>query len=1421
MATEETKSQDGGKSDEKSSRIDKALQRFSEMMIERMEAMKGSRWEKGWTAGRAGLFGLPQNLSGRTYVGSNAFLLQMHTSMENYHVPVYMTIKQIREEGVRIKKGEPSVPVFKWGLSIKDENNKRISEDAYNSMSQEEKEKCKVHPYMQVFNEWNIDQTTLEETNKEKYDAFLARFQDKPINDKEGMYMNSALDRMFDKQEWVCKVQVDKEESGAYYSPSRDIVVVPMKEQFKIHDTPEQIFKDGQEYYSSALHEMAHSTGHESRLNRLAGGHFGDPVYAKEELVAELTAAMVGNSMGFDKRISDNSSAYLDSWISVLRREPKFIVSVMSDVNKASRMVLEKIDEQRVALGEKPLLQGNLDGVEEKEKNEQQMEKIKNQPIESKNDDNVQEQTKVETEIQDPKERFRTIVSSVTEDLDDNHHTLLEVKNLSELRNYYKDSPVIGKWMSEASDKEIIEAGADLLPNLRYSHKEGRTLHDMEAVFSNINARYEDVTDERTRQIAHRIEQAKNIITAYHSNIENSHEEGFLFKEESAHQMIPREEYCTNLTPLQAIGNKQERKLEPNKHETDLTDGVTPKEERQTTPHEDSNIQTDVAAKAEEIAATGVPMETAEKQAKMLSDNEEHESFHATEEKAEATAKDEERHKAEEKAEAQRKSAEEAKRKQTESQNADKEEAPLKTVTHTAILFGALELAKRQEGVWMNKNGKSNAEFLHSSTPITAYNNIMMNLEADQKGYRSNIFTYYNMAKENDMPVKKYQQSMPFNWTKWDYQNIMDSNDIISKQNYDKLPDDEKTLYEKHATRISQHIYNIDQTTFPVADREKYVALLKEKGAQEEVKATTAASRLTGYDDIQKKHPDVVILMRNNDFYESYRNNAKVMAGLLGLSLTKKEIEGKSVDYASFPHQQLDTALPKLIRSGNRVAIVDQLDNPRLKQSGSDGKTILGKAYDMAQTVAKQSGMKYERVMVPQNAVYDKKEDKIIVSGMLNNPGNERQAAILKANDIYRAVVASTGTENRLDRSGRNGLLPEDDTKHERLVQEIAAGVLMARQGLPATMSKESQALIPYWEREIKENPKMMGIIERDVNNAVETIDNLMAKRKVNYEAIRGQMPSKVLTEHSMSYRIATDLAKLPDIESKFIVIVKDKNDKKADVILPAGASLEADNEVPGMRKDRITIALKKEGVEQVRFYNAGGSLGLNQPDSYFKGKEVTLSQLKQYELKNHQVIDVSARASQENKVNISKFQAIKDDNGRYAFFIKPHDAPSFSVYPVKEHLNAFFKVINTPQQETMHNALATKYYELATKFPDTKVDLITPRKVDVDMNRIVRPTITSSAQDNRQKIIIATIDGKREVAPITKQQWNKMWLADDMAAYKKAVAAVVFEPVLKKGLVQEQKTVQEEKAAISETSTSKKKEDADEKVSTSKSIHI
>lgn len=329
---------------------EKAVERFSEMMISRLEEMKGQQWEKGWIDGGGKTQGLPQNLSGRRYSGHNDFFLQLHTAMNSYAMPVYATFKQIHEAGATINKGEKAMPVIYWNITHRDENGQKITDEQYDAMTKAEQEKCKSIPIMMGYYCYNLDQTNFKEVKPEQYARLQEQFKAPEIKDTKGMFISPEFDAMIEKQAWVCKINTI-EGSGAFYSKSKDEITVPLKAQFNIHEDPKEVYKDGMEYYSSLVHEMAHSTGIDTRLSRDMEGRFGDKKYAKEELVAELSAAMVGNSMGFDKRILDNNAKYVDSWIDTLKQEPKFIISVMADVSKASGMILDHVDKQRLELG--------------------------------------------------------------------------------------------------------------------------------------------------------------------------------------------------------------------------------------------------------------------------------------------------------------------------------------------------------------------------------------------------------------------------------------------------------------------------------------------------------------------------------------------------------------------------------------------------------------------------------------------------------------------------------------------------------------------------------------------------------------------------------------------------------------------------------------------------------------------------------------------------------------------------------------------------------------------------------------------------------------------------------------------------------------------------------------------------------------
>ena len=1795
---------------ERSNKSADNLQKFAEMMRNIITKAKSKNWTQGWLGVKGTILGLPQNITGRTYSGGNSFFLMADTSEKGYNTPVYMTFKQAKDRNLHVNAGEKSVPIFKWGLSIKDENGKTVSEEDYNAMSKEERDKFSVRPYPKVYHVFNIDQTNLSEVNKKKYDAIVARFKapDEEVKDSKGMYINDALDRMFKEKAWHCDIRYNKPSSRAFYVPSQDFIVLPMKEQFNIGKTAEEVYRDGMEYYSTALHEMAHSTGHESRLNRQFGAKRTEG-YAHEELIAEMTAALVGSTMGFDKKILENNANYLKGWLENLKRNPESITTIMSDVGKASDMIIEKIDEQRVALGQTPLKEGNLEGLtEDLGEDTQQSSKISNieAPQEEISGETVTSSDRQDDDISNAKttssksesteliysngkqrwdsfdsflkaakenqiirsefmamsafnivkdshphnltqaaieylqqqrkgftpeepivpgsplydaikllkegkvfaeyrgNREVDLSSSIKDDemlsaedieklkamaldasdgkskssnidnkpliekvpygefylpewsipyLKDGNEYGLTAEQLKTVKDFEKDFPsklsieitessIEGTHNTELGPATTVDKAniyyfeqhiSDLFPtdestrdrldkDLSEDNKSRKTLSDLQAQYSNINAQYPAaVNDERTHQLAKRIRQAEQIITAYNANVEAVYGQDFTFSEAANKVMIPQSIYSGQLKPLSIVQDQvsnQEKKVsvpdslqvpvweayekeksqtgdftyqdtaeeygnmllkgvenilprikgtltinqwgadvlsakiendprifdtyiipEPlkawlevspkeeshsnmqssstgknvdivaayafstillqkenqevglsftidgkqwdnydevmqgnldhvisdeafaaawalessmgiSKHDLSknavavlkdhidtteyygeptlngskggiellqsgkvsadysvkgqqVTVEASPKIEEELHPEqvkeiieanesfqesketdedislsEDSNPETNVASIAKNIMEKGnVPKEVAEKQATVIAD-------------AQQAAIEEKKQKAEQAKQAalkkaedeRRREVEEEKRREEENKQQEKDSGPSsKLLLHAALLLGALELAKGNKGIWMNKAGKSNAEFIGAKRPIMAYNNIMMNLQSDRQGYRSNVYTTYDSAKDAGTAVKQNEESLAFNWVKWDYQHV-GTKELISREDYDKLPAEEKEFYTKHKSKEEYGIFNIDQTTMPAGKQADYTALLKDKGAKiDQLSERGVSSMMKFAEKLKSNHPTSMVIARTDSKYQIYGKDASRAGKLLNLPVSQTEENGQKVKSVSFPLDRINDYLPKLVEAKQWVVVAENLDSAELIRQLPNEKEVISNANQTAQRVAKSAGIDYERVMVLQDAAYDKQADKIIVSGMSDkDAGDSRQAALQKANDIYRAVVAATGSEHRLDRMGRNNLLPVDDAKYERFVQDLAAGVLMARQGLPATLSKESMQNVNYLQREIRENPKMLGLIEKDVNNAIESIDKHLKQEIVKYEDIRKELTPKDLIVSPKQYKISSDLAKIPDIESKQIVIVRDKAKGAADVILPEGASLDDDVEISGIRKDRIKIALGKEGISDVKFYNAGGGLGLNETNDYYKGKEVSVDKLKQYDFSQHRDIDVKPQIEAAKVANIKLFTPIKDDKGQYAFFFKVDNEPSFAVYPNEAHKRAYFDARNTDQKKEIHEALAQKYYSVAQKYPKLKVDLIMPKVPAVDMSKIERPTITKDRDDPNKKYVMATIDGKLMKEPISKDQWNKMWLADDMAEYKKAVAAVTFAPFLK-----------------------------------------
>lgn len=270
----------------------------TDKIIEKMESGNFS-WTKGWSGAFDGAF---NRVSKKQYSLLNQMLLN--------HSGEYATFKQWVSLGGKIKKGEKSEMVVFWNMIKKEEK----QEDGT--------VKEIVIPMLKYFNVFHISQVEgVEPLPKNE------RPENEMINDAQTIVNNYLLKNKLKL--------VNQDKNRAYYSPSFDYINMPKLNQFT----------SSNEYYSTLFHEMVHSTGHKSRLDRGLENNtgFGSEDYSKEELVAEIGSAFLCNIANIETEDTfKNSVAYLQSWIKVLKSDKKFIVSASSRAEKAVDFILEK-----------------------------------------------------------------------------------------------------------------------------------------------------------------------------------------------------------------------------------------------------------------------------------------------------------------------------------------------------------------------------------------------------------------------------------------------------------------------------------------------------------------------------------------------------------------------------------------------------------------------------------------------------------------------------------------------------------------------------------------------------------------------------------------------------------------------------------------------------------------------------------------------------------------------------------------------------------------------------------------------------------------------------------------------------------------------------------------------------------------------
>ena len=254
-------------------------------------------WHKPWT-GTAGAW---SRSTGRPYSLLNQWLMPQGE---------YATFNQIKKEGGKVKKGEKGYPVVFFKPTVietEDKNGEKVK---------------KTVPLLKYYTVFNISEQV--EGLEVKHSKETVERHHEPLAELEAI-----------KTDYLKRSGVEfynLEQDKAYYSPVDDSIVLPLVEQF---DSIE-------EYYSTAFHEMAHSTGHSTRLNRLNKlAAFGSDDYGKEELIAEITAAAVLNEAGIEtEKTIKNSAAYVQNWANAIKGDVKLIVHASSKAQKAFEMIM-------------------------------------------------------------------------------------------------------------------------------------------------------------------------------------------------------------------------------------------------------------------------------------------------------------------------------------------------------------------------------------------------------------------------------------------------------------------------------------------------------------------------------------------------------------------------------------------------------------------------------------------------------------------------------------------------------------------------------------------------------------------------------------------------------------------------------------------------------------------------------------------------------------------------------------------------------------------------------------------------------------------------------------------------------------------------------------------------------------------------
>lgn len=764
-------------------------------------------------------------------------------------------------------------------------------------------------------------------------------------------------------------------------------------------------------------------------------------------------------------------------------------------------------------------------------------------------------------------------------------------------------------------------------------------------------------------------------------------------------------------------------------------------------------------------------------------------------------------------AEARRKeeSQREAEKKEKEKQESQKkDDSSAKIITaaflRSSLLSTALLSAKDNNRVWLNADGKKSPTFHQASWDISPYNQIFMSLNSDKNGYATNVYTTFK--HEDSLAVKKGSESLPYSWTDWSmYKSTGPEPKSITSNQYENLSPDEKEHFKKAPVKFDRKIFNIDQTVLKGANPEQYNAVLKEHDThykEMQIIASTDSVDLVSdrVSKIKKQHPDHLVLFAHNGVYKAFGKDAKTIHQLAKDSVTLDSFNNsksnRKTSIAYFKLSDLDKVLKAVVSSGQRVAVAE---NSEGLNAPKEATKILSKAESVLDNYSKSTGINVQKSLT-QPTIYDKETDTIILNNKKSvNPGSELRTAVEKSNAIYFAISQSVANNKRLDISNQFSMPEKDIESVKQLIATVSAGVLSLKQAHPATLSDQvSNESVESWVQDIKNDPHLLSSLERNVNNTVNTIEKLVKGEQVDYAAINGKS-SYIKAE---SFNLLSELNEVVNTSTMSAAVIRNNDGKSASVILSKGIESISENGV--LNNEAFRQALLKQGVKEVKFFNPGGTLGLNKGDSYFEDKSIQIVNFDGKEVVPQQELHLNEQ-SQNMEHDFEDVSAVKDDNNRWHLYIKEKDQPYFIIQPEMRDMSRLFEAFKSQDQQAIYDtkiSLGEKYTKIVQQRPELKVDFLMPKVPAEDITRIEKANIARDAQDKNKYLIFATIDGKGYHHEISREDFRRMWKVDNMQSYKSALAAKVFSNVLHEGQTVSEAPSVEENQQIKETNSEK-----------------